>query len=43
MIAELKKEVETVVVRLKEQDSKIQEVKTEIEMSKSAPQIAGNP
>ena len=42
-IAALKKEMETVVVRLKDQDSKIQKVKTQIEMSKSAPQIVVNP
>jgi hypothetical protein len=42
-IAALKKEMETVVVRLKDQDSKIQQVKTQIEMGKSAPQIVVNP
>ena len=41
-IAELKKKMETVVVRLKEQDSKIQKVNAQIELKKFAPgQIHG--
>ena len=39
-ITELKKEVETVVARLKKQDSKIQKVSDRIEMSKPAPRVA---
>jgi hypothetical protein len=42
-IAQLKQEIATVVAYAKQQDSKIQEVKTQIEMSKSAPQIVVNP
>lgn len=42
-IAELKKQMETVVVRLKTQDLRIQEVKTQIETRKSAPRIVANP
>ena len=42
-IAQLKQEIATVVAYAKQQDSKIQEVKTQIEMSKSAPQIVINP
>ena len=42
-IAQLKQEIATVVAYAKQQDSKIQEVKTQIEMSKSASQIVINP
>jgi Chaperone of endosialidase len=42
-IAQLKQEIATVVAYAKQQDSKIQEIKTQIEMSKSAPQIVVNP
>ncbi|HEV8618871.1 MAG TPA: tail fiber domain-containing protein [Candidatus Udaeobacter sp.] len=38
-ITQLKKEMETVVARLKEQDSKIQTVSDQIELSKPAPQM----
>jgi hypothetical protein len=38
-ISELKKEIETVVARLKEQDSKIQRVSDQIELSIPAPQM----
>jgi len=41
-IAELKKAVETVVARLKEQDSKIQRVSNQIDLSKAAPQMVLN-
>ena len=39
-IAELKKQVETVVARLKEQDSKIQKVSDQVELSKGLPRVA---
>jgi hypothetical protein len=39
-ITQLKKEMGTVVARLKEQDSKIQKVADQVEMSKAAPQVA---
>jgi hypothetical protein len=41
-IMQLKKEMETVVACLKEQDSKIQRVSDQIELSKPAPQVAIN-
>ena len=41
-IAELKKEMETVVARLKEQDSKIQKVSDQIELKNPAPQVVQN-
>ena len=41
-ITQLKKEMETVVARLKEQDSKIQAVSDQIELSKPAPQMVEN-
>jgi hypothetical protein len=41
-IAQLKKEMETVVVRLKEQDSKIQKVSDQLELRKPAPQVVIN-
>jgi hypothetical protein len=41
-ITELKKEMETVVVRIKEQDSKIQRVSDRIDLSKAAPQMVLN-
>jgi len=39
IIAELKKQMETVVARLKEQNSKIQKVSAQLEMSKPAPRV----
>jgi hypothetical protein len=39
-IAELKKELATVVNRLKEHDSRIQRVSDEFELKKAAPQFA---
>jgi trimeric autotransporter adhesin len=39
MIAELRKEMETIVARLKEQDSRIQKVSAQIEMGNPKPQI----
>jgi hypothetical protein len=39
-VSELKKEMQTVVARLKEQDSKIQKVSAQIEVRKSAPKTA---
>ena len=42
-IAQLKKGMETVVARLKEQDSKIEKVSAQIEASKPAPQVVNNP
>ena len=42
-ISELKKDLETVVARLKDQDSKIQRVSAEVEMNKPAPQMVANP
>jgi len=41
-IGELKKGVETVVARLKEQDLKIQKVSAQVEVSKVAPRIVLN-
>jgi hypothetical protein len=41
-IAELKNQIETVVARLKEQDSKIQKVSAQLEMSKPAPKTVSN-
>jgi hypothetical protein len=41
-ITQLKKEIETVVARLKEQDSKIQRVSDQIELSKPAPRTVVN-
>jgi len=41
-IAELKKEMETVVDRLKEHDSKIQKISAQIEMGNPTPQIVQN-
>jgi len=41
-IAQLKKEMETVVARLKEHDSKIQKVSAQIEVSKAVRQTALN-
>jgi hypothetical protein len=43
LIAQQQKEMETVIARLKEQDSKIQRVSDQVEMSKSAPRMALNP
>jgi hypothetical protein len=43
-ISELKKDLQTVVARLKDQDSKIQKVSDEMELSRSAPQmVLSNP
>ena len=42
-IAQLKKGMETVVARLKEQDSKIEKVSAQIEASKPASQVVNNP
>jgi hypothetical protein len=41
-IIELKKEMETVVARLKEQDSKIQRVSNQIELSKPSPRVVAS-
>ena len=41
-IAQLKKEMETVVTRLKEQDSRIQRVSDQVEMNKAAPQLVAS-
>jgi hypothetical protein len=43
MITQLKKGMETVVVRLNEQDSKIQKASDQLEASKPAPQVVNNP
>ena len=43
LIAQQQKEMETVVARLKEQDSKIQRVSDHVEMSKPAPRMVLNP
>ena len=43
LIAQQQKEIETVVARLKEQDSKIQKVSAQVEMSKAAPRMVLNP
>jgi hypothetical protein len=42
-ITQLKKEMDAVVVRLKEQDSKIQKVSAQLEASKPAPRVVNNP
>jgi uncharacterized coiled-coil protein SlyX len=43
-ISELKKDLQTVVARLKDQDSKIQKVSDEMELSRSAPRmVRSNP
>jgi hypothetical protein len=43
-ISELKKDLETVVARLKDQDSQIQRVSAEVEMNKRSPHVvATNP
>jgi trimeric autotransporter adhesin len=41
-ITQLKKEMGTVVARLKEQESQIQKVSAQLEVSKPAPQTVGN-
>ncbi len=41
-LQELKKEVAVLTARLKEQDSKIEKVSTQLEMSRSAPQMVDN-
>ena len=41
-IAQLRKEMDSVVVRIKEQDSKIEKVSAEIEMSKPTPRVVAN-
>ena len=41
-IARLEKEIQTVVAHAREQDSKIQRVSAQIEMSNAAPQVVGN-
>jgi hypothetical protein len=41
-ISELKKEMETVVARLKQQDSKIQKVSDQVELSKPAPRMVAS-
>jgi len=41
-IAQLKKEMETVVIRLKEHDSKIQRVSDQAEIGKAAPQLVAS-
>jgi len=41
-ITQLKKEMETVAAHLKEQDSKIQKVSDQLELSKPAPQMVSN-
>ena len=41
-INELRKGIETLVGRSKEQDSKIQEVRDQVQMSKTAPQLAAS-
>jgi len=41
-ITQLKKDMETVVARLKEQDSKIQKVTDQLEVNKPAPQMVLN-
>jgi len=42
-IAQLKKEMETMIARLKEQDAKIQKVSAQLEASKPAPQVVNDP
>ena len=41
-ITQLKKETETVAAHVKEQDSKIQRVSDQLELSKPAPQMVSN-
>ena len=41
-ITQLKKEMETVAAHVKEQDSKIQRVSDQLELSKPAPQMVSN-
>jgi hypothetical protein len=41
-ISELKKEMETVVARLKQQDSKIQKMSNQVELSKPAPRMVAS-
>jgi uncharacterized coiled-coil DUF342 family protein len=41
-IAELKREMETVVARLKEHDSKIQEVSDQVQMNASTARVVSN-
>jgi uncharacterized membrane protein (DUF106 family) len=41
-ISELKKEMETVIARLKQQDSKIQKVSDQVELSKPAPRMVAS-
>ena len=43
LIAQQQKEIETVAARLKEQDSKIQKVNAQVEMSKATPRMVLNP
>ena len=42
MITELKKEMQTVVARIKEEDSKIQKVSAQVGISRPAPQVVTN-
>jgi septal ring factor EnvC (AmiA/AmiB activator) len=42
-ITELKKEMQTVVARLKEQDSQIHKVSAQLKVSERAPQVVNNP
>jgi hypothetical protein len=42
-ITELKKEMQTVVARLKEQDSQIHKVSAQLKVSERAPQMVNNP
>ena len=42
-ITELKKEMQTVVARIKEEDSKIQKVSAQVGISKPTPQVVTNP
>jgi hypothetical protein len=42
-IAQLKNEMASVVARLKAQDSKIQAVSDQLQLSKPAPQVVNNP
>ena len=41
-IAQLKKEMDALVARLKEQDSKIQKVIDQVEIGKAAPQLVAS-
>ena len=43
MITELKKEMQTVVARIKEEDSKIQKVSAQVGISKPTPRVVTNP